>query len=72
MITTLTKRKSPTTLLLHILCQVLLSFGKPYLKEYLKLNFNIDHSEDFVVCAVDDKAVEDIYDNIKNKIENEE
>lgn len=32
-------------------------YGKPYIKEYPKFNFNISHSGDFVVCATDDKFV---------------
>lgn len=32
-------------------------YGKPYLKNYSKFNFNISHSGDFVVCAIDDKSV---------------
>lgn len=32
-------------------------YGKPYLKEYPNFNFNISHSGDYVLCAVDDKAI---------------
>lgn len=32
-------------------------YGKPYLLGYPDFNFNISHSEDFVVCAVDSKPV---------------
>ena len=32
-------------------------FGKPYLKDYQNFNFNISHSGDFVVCAIDDKPI---------------
>lgn len=32
-------------------------YGKPYLKEYPQFNFNISHSEDFVVCGIDDKNI---------------
>lgn len=32
-------------------------YGKPYLKEYPKFKFNISHSGEFVVCAVDDKYI---------------
>jgi len=32
-------------------------YGKPYLKDYLKFNFNISHSGEFVVCAIDDKPI---------------
>ncbi|WAG71756.1 4'-phosphopantetheinyl transferase superfamily protein [Clostridium sp. CF011] len=32
-------------------------YGKPYLKGYPKFNFNISHSGDFVVCAIDDKPI---------------
>jgi len=32
-------------------------YGKPYLKDYENFNFNISHSGDFVVCAIDDKPI---------------
>jgi len=32
-------------------------YGKPYLKEYPKFNFNISHSGDFVICAIDNKPI---------------
>lgn len=32
-------------------------YGKPYLKEYPNFNFNISHSGDYVLCAVDDKPI---------------
>lgn len=32
-------------------------YGKPYLKGYPGFNFNISHSGDFVVCAIDDKPI---------------
>ncbi len=32
-------------------------YGKPYLKEHPEFSFNISHSGDFVVCAIDDKPV---------------
>jgi len=32
-------------------------YGKPYLKEYPMINFNISHSGDFVVCATHDKPI---------------
>lgn len=32
-------------------------YGKPYLKEYPNFCFNISHSGDFVLCAIDDKAI---------------
>lgn len=32
-------------------------YGKPYLKEYENFNFNISHSGNFVVCAIDDKPI---------------
>lgn len=32
-------------------------FGKPYLKNYEKFNFNISHSGEFVVCAIDDRPI---------------
>lgn len=31
--------------------------GKPHLKGYSNFNFNLSHSGDFVVCAVDDKPI---------------
>lgn len=30
-------------------------YGKPYLKEHPEFDFNMSHSGDFVVCAIDDK-----------------
>ena len=41
----------------HIKFEENLLYGKPYLHGYLDFNFNISHSEDFVVCAVDSKPV---------------
>ncbi|RIU88359.1 4'-phosphopantetheinyl transferase family protein [Oceanobacillus picturae] len=32
-------------------------YGKPYLKGYHNLQFNISHSGDFVVCAIDDQPI---------------
>ncbi|EQB86584.1 hypothetical protein M918_13340 [Clostridium sp. BL8] len=32
-------------------------YGKPYLKEYPSFNFNISHSGEYVLCAVDDKPI---------------
>ncbi|WP_253205640.1 4'-phosphopantetheinyl transferase family protein [Clostridium estertheticum] len=32
-------------------------YGKPYFKGHPKFNFNISHSGDFVVCAIDDKSI---------------
>ena len=32
-------------------------YGKPFLKGYPKFNFNISHSGDFVVCAVDNESI---------------
>lgn len=32
-------------------------YGKPYLKGYPKINFNISHSNNFVVCIIDDKPI---------------
>ncbi|MBZ9636383.1 4'-phosphopantetheinyl transferase family protein [Clostridium sp. FP1] len=32
-------------------------YGKPYLKGYPKFKFNISHSGEFVVCAIDDKPI---------------
>ncbi|WP_459500588.1 4'-phosphopantetheinyl transferase family protein [Bacillus sp. C1] len=32
-------------------------YGKPSLKEYPEFHFNISHSGDFVVCAIDDKPI---------------
>lgn len=31
--------------------------GKPYLKGYSNFNFNLSHSGDFVVCAIDNKPI---------------
>ncbi len=41
-------------------------FGKPYLKECSKFNFNISHSGDFVVCAIDDKPIGIDIEEVKN------
>lgn len=32
-------------------------YGKPYLQEYEEFNFNISHSGDFVVCAIDSNPI---------------
>jgi len=32
-------------------------YGKPFLRGYPKFNFNISHSGEFVVCAIDDKSI---------------
>lgn len=32
-------------------------YGKPYLKDHQEFNFNISHSGDFVICAIDDKPI---------------
>lgn len=32
-------------------------YGKPYLIEYPDFNFNISHSGDYVLCAIDDKPI---------------
>ncbi|WP_434304888.1 4'-phosphopantetheinyl transferase family protein [Clostridium botulinum] len=32
-------------------------YGKPYLKEYSNFNFNISHSGEYVLCAVDNKSI---------------
>lgn len=32
-------------------------YGKPYLEGYPKFHFNISHSGEFVVCAIDDKPI---------------
>lgn len=32
-------------------------YGKPYLKDYANFNFNISHSGEYVVCAVDNKPI---------------
>lgn len=32
-------------------------YGKPYLKGFPSLNFNLSHSSEFVVCVVDDKSI---------------
>ena len=41
-------------------------YGKPYLKCYPNFNFNISHSGDFVVCAIDDKPIGIDIEKIKN------
>lgn len=46
-------------------------YGKPYIKGYQNFNFNISHSEDFVVCAIDEKPVGIDIEKI-NKIKYEE
>ena len=46
-------------------------YGKPYLKGYSNFQFNISHSGDFVVCAIDDKSVGIDIEKIKH-IEYEE
>lgn len=32
-------------------------YGKPYLENYLNFHFNISHSGNYVVCAVDNKSI---------------
>ncbi len=32
-------------------------YGKPYLKDYPNFNFNISHSGEYVLCAIDDKPI---------------
>ncbi|MBU3219487.1 4'-phosphopantetheinyl transferase superfamily protein [Clostridium algidicarnis] len=32
-------------------------YGKPYLKDHPKFNFNISHSGEYVLCAVDNKPI---------------
>lgn len=32
-------------------------YGKPYLKDHPQFNFNISHSEEYVVCAVNNKPI---------------
>lgn len=32
-------------------------YGKPYLEEYPDFNFNISHSGDYVLCAIDDQPI---------------
>lgn len=32
-------------------------YGKPYIKEYAQFNFNISHSGNFVVCAIDNNPI---------------
>lgn len=46
-------------------------YGKPFLKGYQNFNFNISHSEDFVVCAIDEKPIGIDIEKI-NQIEYEE
>ncbi|EJQ37426.1 phosphopantetheine-protein transferase domain protein [Bacillus cereus BAG5X1-1] len=46
-------------------------YGKPYFKYNPRYNFNISHSENFVVCAIDDKPIGIDIEKIKH-IEYEE
>lgn len=46
-------------------------YGKPLLKDYSTFNFNISHSDDFVVCAIDNKPIGIDIEKIK-QIEYEE
>ncbi len=32
-------------------------YGKPYLKDYPEFNFNVSHSGEYVLCAVDNKSL---------------
>ncbi len=32
-------------------------FGKPYLKDYLNIHFNISHTKGAIICAISDKPV---------------
>lgn len=32
-------------------------YGKPYLKDFPNFNFNISHSGDYALCAIDDKPI---------------
>lgn len=41
-------------------------YGKPYLKGYPIINFNISHSKDFVVCAIDNKPIGIDIEDIKH------
>ena len=41
-------------------------YGKPYLQGYTDFKFNISHSGDFVVCAVDDKSIGVDIEEVKN------
>ena len=41
-------------------------YGKPYLKDYPKFNFNVSHSGDFVVCAIDTKPIGTDIEQIKH------
>jgi len=53
-------------LIINIICEKLSirnitfeknEYGKPYLKDYPNLQFNISHSGDFVVCTIDNKPI---------------
>ncbi|MCR1974329.1 4'-phosphopantetheinyl transferase superfamily protein [Clostridium sporogenes] len=41
-------------------------YGKPYLIEYPNLKFNISHSGNFVVCAIDNKPIGVDIEEVKN------
>jgi 4'-phosphopantetheinyl transferase len=41
-------------------------YGKPFLKKYENFNFNISHSGDYVLCAVDNKTLGIDIEEIKN------
>lgn len=41
-------------------------YGKPYLRNYQGLDFNISHSGDFVICAIDNKPIGVDIEEIKN------
>lgn len=40
-------------------------YGKPYIKKYTNFNFNISHSGDFVVCAIDNRPIGIDIENVK-------
>lgn len=46
-------------------------YGKPYLKDYPNFNFNISHSGEYVLCAIDNKPIGIDVEEVKN-IEYEE
>lgn len=41
-------------------------YGKPYLAGYSNFKFNISHSGNFVVCAIDDKSIGVDIEEVKN------
>lgn len=41
-------------------------YGKPYLNEYSNFNFNISHSGDYILCAIDNNIIGIDVEKIKN------